>query len=116
MNVKKTKIAVFSRGKIRKIPNLFFGPKLPDVVDNYAYLGVQFNVNGLFVKEKQLRYSNRCRAMFSLPRKAITLTLPIDIQLQLFHTLVTPVVTYGAEAWGIEDRTVNDRLHLKLCK
>ena len=60
VNVNKTKIVVFSRGKIRKIPNLFFGPKLPDVVDNYTYRGVKFNFNGRFVKEKQFRYSNEC--------------------------------------------------------
>ena len=54
--------------------------------------------------------------MFSLLRKARTLALPIDIQLQLFHTLVTPVVIYRAEAWGIEDCTVIERLHLKFCK
>ena len=32
VNVKKTKIVVFSRGKIRIIPNLFFGPKLMAVL------------------------------------------------------------------------------------
>ena len=36
------------------------------VVDNFTYLGVKFNFNGRFVKEKQLKYSNGCRAMFSL--------------------------------------------------
>ena len=97
--VKKTKIVVFSRGKIRKIPNVFFGPKLLDVVDNDTYLGVKFNFNGRFVNEKQLRYSNGCRAMVSLLRKARTLALPIYIHLQLFQTLVTPVV-----------------MHLKFCK
>ena len=101
---------------IRKIPNLFFGPKLLDVVDNYTYLGVTFTFNGHFVKEKQFRYSNGCRATSSLPRKTRTLALPIDIQLQLFHTLVTPVVMYGAEVWGIKDCTVIERLHLKFCK
>ena len=54
--------------------------------------------------------------MFFLLRKARTLALPIGIQLQLFHTLVTPVVMYGAEAWIIEDCTVIERLHLKFCK
>ena len=54
--------------------------------------------------------------MFSLLRKARTLALPIDIQLQLFHTPVTPVVTYGADAWGVEDCTVIERLHLQFCK
>ena len=97
--VKKTKIVVFSRGKIRKIPNVFFGPKLLDVVDNDTYLGVKFNFNGRFVNEKQLRYSNGCRAMVSFLRKARTLALPIYIHLQLFQTLVTPVV-----------------MHLKFCK
>ena len=53
---------VFSRRKIRKIPNLLLGPKLLDVVDSYTYLGVKFNFNGRFVKEKQFRYSNGCRA------------------------------------------------------
>ena len=101
---------------IRKIPNLFFGPKLLDVVDNCTYLGVKFIFNGRFVIEKQFRYSNGYRAMFSLLRKARTLALPIDIQLQLFHTLVTPVVMYGAEAWGIEDCTVIERLHFKFCE
>ena len=88
-------------GLFRNILNLFFGPKLLDVVDNYIYLSVKLNFNGRFVKEKQFRYSNGCRAMFSLLGKARTLPLPIDIQLQLFHKLVTPVVMYGAEAWHL---------------
>ena len=54
--------------------------------------------------------------MLSLLRKARTLAPPMDIQLQLFHTPVTPVVMYGAEAWEIEDYTVIERLHLKFCK
>ena len=88
----KKKIVVFSKSKIRKKSNLFLGPKLPDVFNNYTYIGVTFNFNGCFVKEKQFRYSNGCRAMFFLLRKARTLPLPIDIQLQLSHTLVIPVV------------------------
>ena len=40
----------------------------------------------------------------------------MDIQLQLFHTPVTPVVMYGEEAWEIEDYTVIEQLHLKFCK
>ena len=81
LNVKKMKVVVFSRGKIRKIPNFYFGTTLIDVVDHYNYLGVKFNYNGRFVKEKQCRYSNGCRAMFALLRKARALSLPIDIHL-----------------------------------
>ena len=31
-------------------------------------------------------------------------------------SLIIPVVMYGAEAWEIDDFTVIERLHLKLCK
>ena len=54
VKVKKTKIVLFSRGKIRKIPNLFSGPKLLNVVDNYTYLSVKITFNGRFVKENSL--------------------------------------------------------------
>ena len=54
--------------------------------------------------------------MFSLLCKARTPALPIDIQLQLFHTLVTPVVMYGEMVRGVDDCTVIERLHLKLCR
>ena len=44
-------------------------------------MGVKFNFNGRFVKEKQFRYSYGCRAIFSLLRRARTLALPIVVQL-----------------------------------
>ena len=54
----KTKIVVFSRGKIRKIPNLLFGPKLLNVVDNYTYLGLTERLHLKFCK--YILYLNKC--------------------------------------------------------
>ena len=46
MNTSKTKIVIFSRGKVRRYPYIVFGSDKLDVVDEYVYLGVTFNYNG----------------------------------------------------------------------
>ena len=92
VNVKKTKNVFFSMRKDQENSNLFFCPKLLDVVDNYTYLGVKFNFNGRFVKEKQSSYS------MNVEQCSYYVRLPINIQLQLFHMFATPVVMYEPEA------------------
>ena len=54
--------------------------------------------------------------MFSIIRKARKLFLPIDMQLNLFDTMVTPIILYGSEIWGIENIDIIDRFQLKYCK
>ena len=39
MNVMKTKILIFSRGKIRNLSHLMFGNSKKEVVFEYSYLG-----------------------------------------------------------------------------
>ena len=46
----KTKVLVFSRGKIRKLPVFKFGPNKLAIVDKYNYLGINCNCNGTFSK------------------------------------------------------------------
>ena len=116
INVSKTKVTVFSRGNIRKIPTFYFGDKKLDVVDHYKYLGLHFNFNGKFtVAQKQL-YEKGNRAMFSLLRKSRQLQLPVDIQLNLFDVLVNSVLLYGCEVWAHEGTDILEKLHLRYCK
>ena len=42
MNTSKTKIVVFSRGKVRRYPDFVFGSDKLDVVDEYVYLCVTY--------------------------------------------------------------------------
>ena len=54
--------------------------------------------------------------MFSLLQKARSLQLPVDLQLQLFHSLVTPILLYGSEVWGYEDVEIVEKLYNKFCR
>ena len=54
--------------------------------------------------------------MFALITKARRLHLPIDVQLELFDAVVTPVVLYGSEIWCYEGCETLEKLHLQFCK
>ena len=103
INTSKTKIFIFSRGKLKNIPLFKFADMKLDVMNDYNYLGVTFNFNAKLNVAKQSLYQKGCRAMFALLKRIKSLSLPPDIALKLFDTLVKPVVLYGAEVWGCEN-------------
>ena len=56
------------------------------------------------------------RAMFSLLQKSRKLGLNVDIQMQLFDSLVLPICLYGCEVWGFKHVEIAESLHLLFCK
>ena len=114
VNTAKTKVLVFSRGKIRKLPEFKFGPNKFAIVDKYNYLGINFNYNGRFSKAIRHSYEQANRAV--LCSKARKLKLPIDIQLELFDSLTCPILLYGCEVWRCENIILIEKLHGKFCK
>ena len=67
INVSKTKVVIFSRGKVRNVPNFRYGEEEIEIVDDYVYLDITFNYNGKMDKaiNKQLAQALR-RALFSM--------------------------------------------------
>ena len=116
VNVDKTKIVIFSRGKVRNIPNFIFDNEPVEVVDEFRYLGVIFNYNNRFDKCKRYLYDQAHKAMYSVIQKARKFLLPIDIMLELFDKLVIPIISYGAEVWGYSNTLIIEKLHLKFLK
>ena len=114
INVRKTKVMIFSRGKIRKMPKFNFNEETVDVVWDYKYLGVKFN--NKFKKAQQLQFSLANRVMFSLLRKCRPLNLPLDIQLELFEKCVHPILLYGCEIWTCEKMDVISKPQLRFLK
>ena len=83
---------VFSRGKIRNIPRFVYNNQQIEVVSEFKYLGIVFNHNGTFILCKQHLCQQAEKAMYSLLRKNKKLGLSIDLQLELFDNLMTPIL------------------------
>jgi hypothetical protein len=88
VNTTKTKVIIFSRGKVKKKPVFKFGNKIIEITDDYGYLGCIFNYNGKFKKAIDERVSQAKRAMFSLLSKKQSMNLPLDITCHLFDSVV----------------------------
>ena len=120
INVNKTNILIFSRGKLRRHHIFNFGEFILDTVDEYNYSGLVFNYNAKFKIAKSHLYQKGCRAMFALLKKSRNLSLSMDIMLKLFNVLVksssSVVVLYGAEVWGSENCDILERLQLRFFK
>ena len=116
VNAMKTKVLIFSRGKVRKFPVFRFGEDEIDVVDDFVYLGVQVNYNGSFKKAISKQVSQARKALFSMPLKVQRLKLPLDIQCELFDQLVLPILIYGCEVWGYEDLSQIEIFHRKFLR
>ena len=109
INISKTKVLVFSRGKIRNLPSIMFGNNKLEVVFYYVYLGCTFNYNGTFIKAIKRLYGVASRAMFSILSKSRSLHLDMDTQLHLFNSMVVPIMMYGSEVWGYTDLKLIER-------
>ena len=100
INVLKTKVVIFSRGKVKKQHYFKIGNLNIDTDCEYCYLGIIFNYNGSFTKAIVERITPARKAMFGLNTKAVNLQLPPDIHIDLFEKMITPICLYGSEIWG----------------
>ena len=117
LNCNKSKIVIFSRGKVDLSKYEFkFECEKIEVVEDYKYLGLTFNYNGRFRKGELELKEQATRAMYSLVGKCRKFDLPVDMQIELFNTMVQPVLTYGSEVWGHYIIREIELLHLKFLK
>ena len=73
-----------------------------DVDDSFVYLGTMFSYNGRFSENNKHLFDQARKAMFAVLRKSRKLQLPVDNQLQLFDSMVVPILLYGSEVTGFE--------------
>ena len=100
INQSKTKVVIFSRGKVKTNYHFKFGEIDIETVGSYEYLGIVFNFNGRLTHAISERIVPARKAMFGLNSKAVRLQLPPDIQIDLFEKMVVPICLYGSEIWG----------------
>ena len=73
-----------------------------EIVDNYVYLGTTIRFNGKFHDAQKKQILQAKKALFAVISKKVNLQLPLDIYLNLFDTIVSPVLLYGCEVWDYE--------------
>ena len=106
VNLDKTNVVIFSRGKITRHPTFLYNEGEVKVVDQYTYLGVIFNYNGSYKKAIANQKEVALKAMHRLLAKIRLLHLDVDTACELFHRCVMPILLYGSEIWACAPRNV----------
>ena len=103
INIDKTKIIRFSKRRSKKLNVFKLNGEVIEIVDNYVYLGTTIRFNGKFHDAQKKQILQAKKALFAVISKKVNLQLPLDIYLNLFDTIVSPVLLYGSEIWGYEN-------------
>ena len=103
VNIPKTKIVVFRKGgQLSVLDTWTLLGKEIEVVSFFKYLGCFLTSGGSFTKCVAELTNSARRALFAL-RKHFSSNpemLPV-MQLQLFNTMVSPILFYACEVWGL---------------
>jgi hypothetical protein len=116
INAQKSKVVIFSRGKIRNIPLFTINGSPLEVVFEFVYLGLLFDYRNSFKKAITRQVGQSTRALHALLTKSSRLQLPPDVALHLFNHTITPILTYGCEVWAPDHTNMADVFHRSFIK
>ena len=116
VNTSKTKVMIFSKGRLPKNVRFHFKNEEIEIVNEYKYLGIFLARSGSFLNAKKHIVNQANNALFSLQRKIRNLNLPIDMQIDLFNKMIKPILLYGCEIWGFGNLDIIERVQLKFYK
>lgn len=117
VNTSKTKIIIFnSRGKPKPTLKFSLNGHGIDIINEYKYLGIYFSQSGTFAPAKKHISEQANKAVFALLKNIKRLSLPYDIQIDLFEKTIKPILLYGCEIWGIGNNDIIERVQLNYFK
>jgi hypothetical protein len=75
-----------------------------------------FNYNGNYCTAKKRLIDQANKALYALYYKLCNLTIPIDLQLKLFDSLIAPILVYSSEIWRFENKQGIEKIHIQFLK
>ena len=92
VNVSKPKVVVFGSGRRKENLKFYLNSMEIEIVQEYKYLSILLGQSGSFVVTKKHIADQANKALFSLLRKIRKLSLPFDIQIDLFNKMIKPML------------------------
>jgi hypothetical protein len=116
INVNKTKICIFEKQRTHCNFRWNINGECIEIVDSFCYLGIKFNYTGNMTNIVKTLNDQALKAYGHLLSIFSRVNVDVKTKLELFDALVTPIIMYGSEVWGIYKIAEVDKLHYKFCK
>jgi hypothetical protein len=115
VNTDKSKVMVFSRGKLPRNLNFSLNGEKLEIVNSLNYLGIELSRTGNLKRAKQSIAGKATVAFYEVLKMGRKHGLSVKIQLDLFDKMVKPILLYGCEVWGFSNNDIIEKVHLKFC-
>ena len=115
INTDKTKAMIFEKGR-RTHFDFFIYDTLIQVVDHFKYLGVTLFKNGNWNRTQKCLSQHASFALYNLFTVFRKIELPTSQKLNLFDTLVSPILNYSSEIWGMHSASDIEMIHTKFLR
>ena len=118
VNTDKTKCMAFKKGgRIAATDRWSFKGTQLETVTDFRYLGFTIGSSGSLSKGVSDLAARGNRALFGLKRIiSRNPALTVEMQLNLFNSLVEPVMAYACESWGLREADQLEKTHLAFLK
>ena len=127
VNHKKSKVLIFSwktSKTIREMKFLLHNKPLEIVQDFTLNLGVKTSSTGNFQNHRSITKEKAIHALFKVSKTMDFKRLRPKQAEKLFDTLISAILTYGCEVWGVYlkqnfaswDKELIEKVHLRFCK
>ena len=116
VNTAKTKILVFHKRRMNIDFIWIYNGENLEIVESFSYLGMKFHYTGNLepgvkaLSDQALRATNCLLSLFK------RVSLDLKTKISLFDSLVTPILLYGSEVWGVQGFDCIDKVHIKFLK
>ena len=114
----KTEILVFRNGGyLRHYEKWYFDGSPVKIATYYNYLGVMFSNRLSWTVCTNTLVLKASKALLVIKQLQHTFTnIPVNVLFKLFDCKIKPILLYGAEVWGFQERNVIDKFHNNFCK
>ena len=118
INLKKTEIIVFRNGgPLRQYENWTFNGNNVRITPMYKYMGLLFTPTLSWSAAKAKLAAQARKAIFSIKNYQLSFgTFNHNEYFKFFDTMVTPILTFGSEIWGITECNKIEKVQLEFCK
>ncbi|KAL4551777.1 hypothetical protein Ndes2526B_g06043 [Nannochloris sp. 'desiccata'] len=116
VSIDKTNILVIAGSDRPLDPHISINGEEIKVVENAKYLGSWYSNDGSIEKEINVRVGAAWGAVRKLGTVLRSRKVSIKAKLRLYHSLVIPILTYGAESWPLTAALTAKLEHFHQCQ
>ena len=116
INVNKTKVLIFEKGNQYTNYDFYLYNEKLEVVSSFKYLGIYFFKNGNWHRTQKCISEHASKAMHRLFSVLHKFEFSTKEKCKLFDQLVSPVLNYSSEIWGLHNAHEIESIHTKFLR